>query len=288
MSENTAPHNDHLILAFLSAHFNDPTPVKFRSFKITLYHHYSEGQSMVIIASASLPIRYSHICKADCDAELRLSFQYTAELSNRVDILRRACDMPSLSNLDFLSIYFADPNQLININWRAIFQHCTAVTTVQFHGRGTIGLLEALTPPKRANTMARGKRGKWKRGDRGRGSRAQVLDDDNDDDHGPASAHVPIFPKLTALMLKTLDFTDAVPGSGDLYDLILSAVQRRKVNKRPLTTLCIANCLISPDEAGKFESVVRNFYWDHQEDRGPRGSLMASQRAAASDDFGTD
>src|SRR5712672_2229106 len=28
MSENTAPHNDHLILAFLSAHFNDPTPVK--------------------------------------------------------------------------------------------------------------------------------------------------------------------------------------------------------------------------------------------------------------------
>jgi len=200
-----------------------------------------------------------------------------------VDILRRACDALSLSNLKFLSIYFADPNQLITTNWSETFQHCTAVTTVQVRGRGTIGLLESLTPPKRANTTARGKQGKRKRGDKGRGARAQVPDDDNDDNDGPAPVHVPIFPKLRSLILRTLNFTDAVPGSGVLYDLILNTVQWRKVNKTPLTTLWITNCVISADEAGKFRSVARNFYWDNEED--PRRSLTASMRAAAFDDF---
>jgi len=88
---------------------------------------------------------------------------------------------------------------------------------------------------------------------------------------------------LRSLILRTLNFTDAVPGSGVLYDLILNTVQWRKVNKTPLTTLWITNCVISADEAGKFRSVARNFYWDNEED--PRRSLTASMRAAAFDDF---
>jgi len=282
MTENTAPHNDHLILPILSAHFNDPTPVKFRSFDITLG---PAGDRIDMIASTSLPIRHSRTSEADCDPELHLSSQWIPALSDRVDcdILRRVCGALSLSTLKFLFIYLPDPNPFININWSEMFQDCTAVTTVQVHGRWTIGLLEALTPPKRANTTARGIRGKRKRGDKGRGARAQVPDDDND---GPAPAHVPIFPKLRSLMLKGLDFSDAVPGSGDLYDLILSAVQRRKVNKRPLTTLCITNCVISADQAGKFRSVVRNFCWDRKED--PWGSLRPTRFARGSfHDFDT-
>jgi len=73
------------------------------------------------------------------------------------------------------------------------------------------------------------------------------------------------------------------PGSGVVYDLILSAVQRRKATKTPLTTLCIDKCVISADEAGKFKTLVRNFYWDNED---PRGSLGASMFAAEFEDLG--
>jgi hypothetical protein len=95
---------------------------------------------------------------------------------------------------------------------------------------------------KTANTTARGKGRKRKRGDNGRGAQAQAPDDDDND--GPAPVHVPIFPKLTSLLLEMLDFTDAVPGSGVLYDLVLSASSGARRTKTPLTTLCIDDCVI--------------------------------------------
>jgi len=224
MSENTATHNDYHILPFISAHFNDPTPVKFRCFKI-----YLDDVDLLIdmVASTSLPISSipdADAIQADTDAELRLSFHRFAERNNRVDILRRACDALSLSSVEFLAMHSFTPIEFINGS--QIFRHCTEVTTVQVSGRGMIGVLQALTPPKLANTMARGKGGKRKRGDGDRGARAQVPDNDNK--HGPAPVHVPIFPKLMSLLLLTLDFTDAVSGSGVLYDLVLSTVQWRK------------------------------------------------------------
>jgi len=87
-------------------------------------------------------------------------------------------------------------------------------------------------------------------------------DDDND---GPAPVYMPMFPKLTFLPLDSLDFTDALPGSGDLSDLILSAVQWRKANKTPLTILCIDNCTIMEEQANTLEKVVPDFWWDHDE-----------------------
>jgi len=174
----------------------------------------------------------------------------------------------------------------MDINWSAIFQRCAEVTTVQVQGRETIGqgFLQALAPPKHANTTVRGKRRKRKRGDDAtRGAETQVPNDDNNHVPAPVPVHVPIFPKLTSLILKALDFSEAVPGSGVVYDLILSAVQRRKATKTPLTTLCIDKCVISTDEAGKFKTLVRNFYWDNED---PRGSLGASMFAAAFEDLG--
>jgi len=259
-SENTATHNDYHILPFLLAHFNDPTPVKFRSFKINLD---DMDRMIVVVASTSLPISpipYAHIIQqVDNDAELSLSSR-VAELNNRLDILRRTCDGLPLSNLEFLSISFLSPNQF---NWSEIFQHCIEVTTVQVYGRGTIGLLQALTPPKCANTTARGEERKRKRGDNGRGAQAQPENDDDNDRLAPV--HVPIFPKLTSLLLEFLDFTDAVPGSGVLYDLVLSAVQRRKENTTPLTTLYIDRCVIREEQANALEKVVGDFRWDQDE-----------------------
>src|SRR5712672_3173628 len=87
-------------------------------------------------------------------------------------------------------------------------------------------------------------------------------DDDND---WPAPVHVPIFPKLTSLLLEMLYITDAVPGSGVLYDLVMSAVQLRKANKTPLTTLYIDNCVIQEEQAKALETLVPDFRWDHDE-----------------------
>ena len=144
-----------------------------------------------------------------------------------------------------------------------IFQRCTEVTTVQFSGCGVIGLLQALTPPKQADATTRGKGGKRKRGDKGAGARAQAPNDiDND---GPAPVHVPIFPKLTSLRLKVLDFSDAVPGSGVLYDLVKGAVKRREANNTPLTMLYIDNCVIWKAQAKALEKFVRDFRWDEHE-----------------------
>jgi hypothetical protein len=61
-----------------------------------------------------------------------------------------------------------------------------------------------------------------------------------------------------------LDFLNAVLGSGVLFDIVLSAVQRCKATKMPLTPLCIDHCVISTDEASKLETVVREFRWGHE------------------------
>jgi len=241
-SENAATDNDYHILPFLSSHFNGPTPVKFRSFKINLD---DVDRGIAVVASTSLPTLPTPY--TDSDPELSLSFNHFAELSNRMNILRQACDVLSLSNLEFLSIYFPCLNQVIN--WREIFQQCTEVTTVRVQGRGAIGLLQALIPPKHA----RGIRGKRKRGDKGRGAQVQ------------APVHVPVFPKLTSLLLETLDFTAAVPGAGVVYDLVLSAVQLRKANRMPLETLCIDDCVIREKQAKALEKVVHDFRWDQDE-----------------------
>jgi len=191
-----------------------------------------------------------------------------------MDIFRRACDVLPLSNLECLAIYFPYPTQ---INWSGIFQHSTKVTTVKVYGRGTIGLLEALTPPKLASTMACRKERKREYIDDGRGAQAQAPGDDHDDDDGPAPVHVPIFPKLTSLSLEELDFTDEVPASGVVYDLIMSVVQRRKAKGMSLTTLRIECCMIRKEQAEALEGFVSDFQWDHDyyedsdDDEGNRG-----------------
>jgi len=241
-SEDTSTHDDYDILPFLSEHFNGPTPVDFRTFELELHLLYGV---IDIIASTSIPmspIPRTHYIRAHCDPELRLSFSRVSDLK-KVDILRRACNVLSLSNLEFLSFsYVHDTNPVIN--WSEIFQHCTEVTTVQVNGRGTIGLLQALTQPKRAN-------------DNGRGGQVQAANDN--DNHAPAPVHVPIFPKLTSLRLKSLDFSN----SGVMFDLVINVIQQRKVNKAPLTTLCIEKCVIGENQADALEKLVCDFQWDH-------------------------
>jgi len=57
------------------------------------------------------PIPHAHEIQANNDPELSLSFHCLAKVNNRVDILRRACDVLPVSNLEFLSIYSPTPNE---------------------------------------------------------------------------------------------------------------------------------------------------------------------------------
>jgi len=122
-------------------------------------------------------------------------------------------------------------------------------------------LLEALTPPQRPS----GKGRKRRRGENDRGTRRRAPDNNNNNS-ASAPVQVPIFPKLTSLLFEMLDFNNIwVPGLGFHFDLILSAVRRRKANETPLTTLCINRCMITAEEAGELEEIVPDFRWDHDQ-----------------------
>jgi len=145
--------------------------------------------------------------------EFRLSFPCTRLYGpDNVDtILRRACDVLPLSKLEYLSIFSSERAHSKLVNWSEVFRHFTEVTTVQVSGRGSVILLQALTLPRRS----RGKGHKTRRIDNGRGAGVQV----------------PIFPKLTSLLLARLNFSDVVPGLGVLHDLVLTATLWRKAKK---------------------------------------------------------
>jgi len=154
-----------------------------------------------------------------------------------MDILRRACDVLSFSNLEFLFM-----RSLTYLESIPKLERDLSTLHRSHHGPG---LRARDAPPKCANMTARGKGRKRKRGDIGRGAQAQAPNDND----VPASVHVPIFPKLTSLLLEMLDFGDAVPVSGGLYDPVMSTVKRRKASKAPLTTLYIDNCVIREERA---------------------------------------
>jgi len=225
-----------------------------------------------MVASTSLPtspIPLAHVIQADTDIDaelsLSLSFLRVSDFNNVVDmILRRACEVLPLSKLEYLFLSILSPISTQPVNWGELFRHCTEVTTVQVYGRGTTGLLYALTPPPRS----RGKGRKKRHSNNGRGTRGQASNNNNNNNNVSAPIQVPIFPKLRSLLLENLDFDVEVPDSGVLRDLVLSAVKRRKAKKTPLSTLCITHCVISAEEAAAFEKVVADFQWDHDEGEG--------------------
>jgi len=266
MPEYVVTLNEYPILPILSAHFNNPTPIEFRSLKIRLDH---VNQVIGMVASTSLPTSLiPHTLgiqpDSDLDAELSLSASFLGvhDFISVVNmVLRQACKTLPFSKLEFLSIF--SPTTTRPVNWGEVFRRCTEVTTVQVAGNGTTSLLEALTPPQRSSEQGR----KWRHGDNGRGTRRRASNNKNNNRSCvSAPVQVPIFPKLTSLLFEMLDFNNIwVPGLGFHFDLILSAVRRRKANETPLTTLCINRCMITAEEAGELEEIVPDFRWDHDQ-----------------------
>ncbi|KAI9430730.1 hypothetical protein F5148DRAFT_191660 [Russula earlei] len=250
--ERDSSYNDHVLLPLVSAHFHNPAPVKFRSFKVTLNH---VDCLIHVVASTSYPtltVSPSHVFLGDTesDAELVLSFDELSASSQWANILQRVCSTLPISDVEHLSISSHDSIQ--PLTWGELFRRCTKVTMIKASGRGTTSLLGALTPPKRTNATP-ALQGKKKR----RGNPAQASND--------APAHVPIFPKLTTLVLEMLDFSDRVAPSGILYDVLTNAFKWRKSNKPRLRTLGINSCVISMKRAKALEKLVQDFRWDRYE-----------------------
>jgi hypothetical protein len=271
VSGNPTTHNGHLLLPALLAHFQGPAPIEFKSLSVTVSRW---GRSMDVAASTSLP--RSRNCQSQDienvvdgndddkdDDDFVLSFDGLPKLGCRKDLLESVCKMLPISNLEFLSVTASDV--IWSVNWAELFKHCTQVTTMQAIGRGTSSLLRAQKLKKMRPS------GKWN---------YRRSDDRDSTPTQPArstaaQAHAPIFPKLTHVSLKGLDFTDSAYRSGIVFDVVGNGLRQRKVAYgAPLKVLHIDSCIISAKRAKALHRLVQEFHWNG--DEGYRGSGMAA------------
>ena len=260
ISESPSTHDDHQILPLVSAHFQNPTPVEFKSFRVSF--NCLEGRHIDVVASITPKLTTYHprIFEGDMDseAELTLSFDGLSAFgsSTQGDTLRQLCSMLPISNLESLSI--SAPYVDESVNWYELFQDCKRVTTVQTRGDGTNGLMGSLAPPESTNATSRSKRKRGRRGNRLAQTHAT-----ND----VASVHAPVtpFPKLTTLLLENLDFGADLLHSGALCDVLANTLRRRKENYTTLKTLRVDRCVIIIKHAKCLKGHVRELRWDGDE-----------------------
>ena len=236
-SENASTYNDHLVLPVVSAHLQGPPPFEFKILSVTVSYM---GRSLEVTAS-SLPtsrIRQSQDFVNQMDEkgdEFVLLFGKLPVDGNWTDLIERVCKMLPISNLEILFVSAFE--KFHPVNWVELFKRCTKLTTMQAMGRGTSSLVRALTTPKVTNTVKKTKPG--------------------------GIGKINIFPKLTFLSLKGLDFAQNEHPSGILFDVFENGLQQRRVVYRaPLRMLRIDNCSISPRRAKALQRFVQKFHWD--------------------------
>jgi F-box-like len=249
-AENAATYNPCLILPLLSAHFNNPEPVTFKSFGLAF--DYAE-RSISLIASSSLPKSTRPHTTFGCflNAELGLSVDAPSHFFFSPHILEQMCDMLPIAEVESLSI--SAPSTVQPVDWGRLFRRCEKVTTIEAHGHETTTLLETLTPPKSVSTTS-GSKG---RETRRRHRRVQAQGADDIVTHSP-----PVFPKLTTLVLRKLDFSRKVPDCGNLYDVLMNTLRRRKLHKVPLKNLTIKYSAISTNRSNALSKLVQEFHCD--------------------------
>ncbi|KAI0296967.1 hypothetical protein B0F90DRAFT_1819623 [Multifurca ochricompacta] len=227
-TEDSAGHHQHQIrhiLPLISAHFNNRGSFSFRSFRASL--NYFERVLDMTASSASPPstIYPSRVFEGDLanEAEFTLSFDTQPDLDPLVDVLRRACATLPIKELEFLSI--SAPEVVHSLDWDDLFRRCVKITTIQLSGHGTSAFLRTITPPKivpkrgkgnnnnnnNNNATPSGSKGKKRQGNRDSGP-SQAVD--------KSHAHTLVFPKLTSLLLRKLNFSGNVPNAGAVYDVL--------------------------------------------------------------------
>jgi hypothetical protein len=257
ISENSSTHNDRFLFPVVAAQFQGLAPIEFKSLSVTIGYR---NHLLYVAASTTVSSWRSQFkdFEGDMDdnAEFVLSFDGLPEPGNWTDLLERVCKMLPISDLEFLFIYTFDIRN--SVNWVELFKRCMKVTTMQVIGRGTSGLVRALTTPKAPNTEPNGKGSKTRYGNR----------DSTPARSTAAPAEAPIFPKLSFLSLKSLDFAEDEHSSGILFDVVEKGLRQRKAaSKAPLSLrmLRVDNCAISARRANALQKRVWEFLWDGEE-----------------------
>jgi hypothetical protein len=262
-SKITSIHNDleGPILAIISAHFQSPAPVEFKSLTVTVQRH-----SLNIAASTFPSTLQDHqIQNFEGDvvgnAELVLSFDTLSKPGHSRDLLEQACKMLPISNLDFIS---TTANSMISINWVELFSRCTNVTTMRAIGHGTSGFVLDLTAP--TVTDAGSNKGGKRKHDKRESTLVQPFST-------AVHAHAAIFPKLKFLELAELNFFDSFAVSAILFDDLERGLQQRMATSGvPLKLLRVSDCTISIKHVNDLEKLVQDFQWD-----GNEGSIDGSE-----------
>ena len=251
ISEIASIHNDpqNLLFSLISAQFQSPAPVEFKSLAITDWGHIKLTASTF---PSTLRNRRTRPFEDDIvgNPELVLSFTKLSKPGHSTDLLKQACKMLPISNLEYISM---SADTIIDINWVEVFGCCTNVTTMQAIGNGTISLVQALSVPAVTNAGS-GKYG-WKRK---RINRESTMVQ-------PAStvahADAAIFPNLEFLELTKLNFFEGI-----LFDVFERGLQQRmEVSGSPLKFLRISGCDISTEHVYDLQKLVQDFHWDESE-----------------------
>ena len=257
-SENESTHNHNLLLPVVSAHLQSAVPIVFKGLSVSIR---DMNRWLRVTASTSLP--ESRICQSqDFEIDVEDDFVLSFDGSAMKSLVEQICKLLPISSLEFLSVRADIYDTVVGpVNWVELFKHCVEVTTMQLIGRETSNLVRALVGPKSpkpANT-ARGWEEKKLRHDNMDRTRTQQ--------HGSTAthAHTPIFPKLTFLSLKKLDFGENKPPD-ILFDVVQNGFRQRKVEYgTPLKMLCIDDCAISTKHAKALEKHVEELLWDGEE-----------------------
>ena len=259
MSENDPSLDEHHLLHLVSAHFQSPAPVDFKSLSISTD---LQASGLGVTTSTSLPtlkIRHSP-ASYDMykDAELVLTFNGLDDFDHWRDFLEQVCKSLPLTNLEFMSIDSPgfEISEITNVNWVELFNRCTDVIGVQAIGYGAASLVRALTIPKLTTTRSGAK--KRRRGNGDNTSMKSVTTST------AAPVHVAsIFPKLKFLSLEDLDFRENEIPSGVLFDVVERGLQQRQMAPAvPLESLRISGSTISSKCASALEDLVQKFWWD--------------------------
>ena len=244
------------LLPVISAHFQGPSSVEFKSLTVAIRGYMTN--SLNIKASTIPPTlenRQPQIFKDDiaCNPELVLSFDRLSRTDHSAELLKQACKMLPISNLESITM---SANDTIDINWVELFSCCTNVTTMQAIGSGSSGFVGALTAPTVTNAES-GEEGRKRK----QGSSSTAVQPASTGAH----AHEAIFPKLKHLVLFEVNFFSKVKASCTLFDIFERGLEQRMAASRAPLTLHIINCDISTEHANDLGKLVQDFHFAEAE-----------------------
>jgi hypothetical protein len=254
ISGTTPNDSECLLLPIISAQLQGPAPVEFKSLTVTIQRQMPS--SFLNITASTFPStlrnRQSQIFEGDMvgNPELVLSFDKLSSPDHATNLLKHACKMLPISNLEFISM---SATNNADMNWVELFGCCTNVTTMQAIGNGTGSLVEALTAPTATNAGSSRDGWEWKYDDR-ESTAVQLAST-------VAHAHTGIFPNLKFLGLTDLNFFEGIP-----FDIFERGLQQRmEVSGAPLKFLRMIDCDIITANANDLRRLVQDFDWDETE-----------------------